>query len=138
MSTLIAGSGCSRPSGEPKSLVHWQQVLGSFVDVSGMAADRDGNVWIAEASANRVLRVDNHGHITTGAGAGQSSADGTATSTQLSDPHQLAVDGRGRLLIADTGNNRIEMIDPAGRSYTVAGPAWLVLAVTVAPLLGPH
>lgn len=102
-------SGCAPASHVPKSLVHWGATMGSFPDVSGMAADERGNLWIAEATSNRLLRIDSRGRVT------------VVAAGKISDPHQLAVDPKGRLLVADTGHNRIEMIDSSGQLNVIAG-----------------
>src|SRR5207249_1055264 len=52
---------------------------------------------------------------------GFSGDGGPATSVQLSDPAGVAVDGAGNLFIADTGNQRIRKVSPAGTITTVAG-----------------
>src|SRR5437870_1467700 len=47
---------------------------------------------------------------------------GSATQAALSDPEGLAVDGRGNLFIADSGNNRVrEVLAGTGVMTTVAG-----------------
>ena len=90
----------------------------------GIAADALGNVWIAERFNHRVRQVDAGGIITTAAGSFQVgySGDGEpATTAALNGPEGVAVDGRGRLFIADTGNHRIRMVDAEGLITTVAG-----------------
>ena len=90
----------------------------------GVAADRLGNVWIAERFNHRVRKVDAGGIITTVAGSFQEgyAGDGDqATMAALNGPQGVAVDSRGRLFIADTGNHRIRMVDTEGIISTVAG-----------------
>ena len=91
---------------------------------AGVAADRHGNVWIADQFNHRVRKVDTDGVITTVAGSvqsGDSGDGGPATAARLNRPLAVAVDSLGRLFIADTGNNRVRMVDENGVITTVAG-----------------
>jgi streptogramin lyase len=97
--------------------------------------DAQGNVYIADASNNVIRRVDARtGIITTVAGdfaadkandglGGFSGDGGPATSAQLNDPQGVAVDGAGDLFIADTFNNAIREVTPAGIISTVVNAA---------------
>ena len=90
----------------------------------GVALDGAGNLYIADASNNRIRKVDAAGVITTVAGAGTrgySGDGGAATAAQLSFPVGVAVDGAGNLYIADSYNYRIRKVDAAGVISTVAG-----------------
>ena len=89
-----------------------------------VAVDSAGNVFVADVGSDRVRRVSTSGIITTIAGTGRrghASGDGRAVSAELSGPAAVAVDGRGNVFIADSGNNRIRRVTPAGRITTVAG-----------------
>jgi sugar lactone lactonase YvrE len=88
--------------------------------------DRDGNLFITDSRNNRIRRVDAaSGIITTVAGnglAGFSGDGGPATAAQLIGPSEVAVDEKGDLYIADTGNVRIRRVDHATAIIsTVAG-----------------
>ena len=92
----------------------------------GLAVDDSGNVLIADTSNHRIRRVAaGTGIITTVAGNGVSgfSGDGgPGTSASLRNPHGLALDGSGNVLIADTVNNRIRRVAAGtGIITTVAG-----------------
>jgi DNA-binding beta-propeller fold protein YncE len=91
----------------------------------------DGDFYFADTGNQRIRRIDvKSGIITTVAG---STASGSATGTgfggdgglaihaRLSNPESVAFDSLGDLFIADTGNNRIRMVDPDGTITTVAG-----------------
>ncbi|MBZ5565188.1 MAG: hypothetical protein LAP13_22555 [Acidobacteriia bacterium] len=93
---------------------------------SGVAADRAGNIFIADTGNHRVRRVQaSTGIISTIAGNGSpgfSGDGGPATSASLMSPQGLAVDSDGNLWIADTGNNRIRRVDASSDVIkTVAG-----------------
>jgi sugar lactone lactonase YvrE len=60
--------------------------------------------------------------IFAGTGQSGSAADGEfRLNAVFSSPRGVALDGLGRLLIADTGNHRIRRIEPDGRISVVAG-----------------
>ncbi len=65
-----------------------------------------------------------NGNINTIAGtgaAGSSGDNGPAISAQLNAPKGVAVDTKGDVYIADTGNQRVRMIAPGGVISTFAG-----------------
>src|SRR5262245_8368012 len=88
--------------------------------------DAARNLYIAERDNHVVRRVDaKTGVISTFAGtgvAGYSGDGGPAARAQLRQPHSIAVDPRGRLLICDIGNQRIRQVDfSTGTIETFAG-----------------
>ncbi len=94
-----------------------------LLDPLGVVPDTAGGFFIADTLNNRIRHVDSSGVITTIAGNGQpdyTGDNGPALAAQLFQPHQLALDAAGNLFIADTGNNVIRKISPAGIITTVA------------------
>jgi uncharacterized protein (TIGR03437 family) len=92
----------------------------------GLAADSQGNVYIADSQNHRVRKVDANGIITTYAGSGGPNGGfggdgGPATSARLDTPIGLAIDGAGNLYIADSRNSRVRKVDPNGIITTIAG-----------------
>ncbi len=99
---------------------------GSLNAPSDVAVDTAGNLYIADTGNHRIRKVDAAtGDMTTVAGTGTPgySGDGVAaTAAQLNAPAGVALDGAGNLYIADTGNQRIRIVDAAtGDIDTVAG-----------------
>ena len=95
-------------------------------DPFGVAVDSLGNVFIADTANNVIRRVDTNSIITTVAGnhtsgAGYGGDNGTATSAQLNQPLNIAVDAAGDIYIADTTNNVIRKVNTSGTITTVAG-----------------
>ena len=91
-----------------------------------VAVDVAGTVYVADFGNARVRRVDaGTAVITTVAGSGSVSYvgdGGAATSAVMNFPQSLAIDGQGRITIADVGNSRIRRLDVAtGVLTTVAG-----------------
>ncbi len=81
------------------------------------------NIFIADTFANRVLLFDGT-NISVAAGNGIPGYGGdgkAAIYANLLLPTGVAVDSKGNLYIADTGNNVIRMVDTTGKISTIAG-----------------
>ncbi len=92
--------------------------------VSGLAFDAAGNLYFSQAGQHTVRRLTPTGTNTIFAGtgtAGFSGDGGAATSAALNSPNGLRFDSDGNLYIADTQNNRIRRVTPAGVISTVVG-----------------
>ncbi len=103
--------------------------------------DGNGHLYIVERDNHAVRRVDAAtGIISTVAGTGEagfSGDGGPATAAQLRQPHSIAFDPQGRLLICDVGNHRIRRVDPAtGIVETWAGTGAREPTPDGAPLAG--
>jgi uncharacterized protein (TIGR03437 family) len=119
--TLMAGNSRVGYSGDggPAAGAQLNLSLGS----SGVALDGAGNMYVADTYNNRIRQVTAAGIVSTVAGGGSQvlGDGGPATSAQLNDPVGVAVDSAGNLYIADTGNDRIRKVTPAGTISTIAG-----------------
>ncbi|HVF22102.1 MAG TPA: hypothetical protein VM941_03465 [Pyrinomonadaceae bacterium] len=94
----------------------------AFNTPSGLAIDRDGNLYVADTGNNRIRKVSPEGHVQTIAGDGTAGyADGPARQARFNGPIGVAVDTRGNVFVADTYNDRIRMISPDGNVSTIAG-----------------
>jgi uncharacterized protein (TIGR03437 family) len=111
-----------------------------------VAADKSGNLYIADSLSNRIRKVTPGGTISTIAGTGTAgfSGDGKAAlNAQLNTPTSVKLDAAGNILVADTNNNRIRRITPDGAIATVAGNGSAGFSgdgglATAAPLNAPH
>jgi len=129
----VAGTGCGRPAAP-----------GAIGFPTGVAVDDAGDVFIADATGNRVWELTAAGDrrlapaarvrlLVAAAGTGTAGAvgdGGPATSAQLSGPTGVAVDGAGDLFIADTSNCRVQEVPAAsGVHYGVAMRAHHIFTV---------
>jgi len=91
---------------------------------TGTAVDAKGDLFIADSGDNVIREVTPNGIIHRFAGtgvAGRSLIASRASRSQLDNPQAVAVTPKGDLLIADTYNNRVLLVTPAGRITVVAG-----------------
>jgi DNA-binding CsgD family transcriptional regulator/sugar lactone lactonase YvrE len=124
--TTVAGNGTNGFSGDNYSAMQAQLNLSVYLKTQpqGVAVDHAGNIYIADSNNNRVRKVNSVGTITTVAGTGATGANGEgglAINAELRSPRGLAIDATENLYIADSGNNRVRMIDVNGVIRTVAG-----------------
>jgi sugar lactone lactonase YvrE len=85
--------------------------------------DAAGVIYVSDTGNNTIRVMAANGTVSTLAGvAGQAgSADGTRSAARFYYPQGLAADALGILYVADTTNNTIRRITPAGVVSTLAG-----------------
>lgn len=116
--TTFAGSGVQGFAGDGGAAVsaHFDHPL-------ALAIDASGTLLVADAGNQRVRRIAG-GVVTTVAGSGVqgfAGDGGAATAASLDTPGGLAVGADGSIYVADTHNQRVRRVSPAGVITTVAG-----------------
>jgi sugar lactone lactonase YvrE len=96
-----------------------------FSAPQGIAVDGATNIYVAESGNNTIRKITPAGQVSTLAGAagGAGSEDGTGAEARFSGPQGIAADSVGNIFVADSGNNTIRKITPAGLVSTLAGLA---------------
>ena len=111
---------------QPPTVMGWKvtvrDVAGGFSDPFGVVLDRAGNAYLADAGDNNQIRkIAPDGTVSVLAGGVEGFADGSGSAAAFHTPSGMAIDAAGNLLVADTGNNAIRKITPAGVVSTLAG-----------------
>ena len=93
-----------------------------FRTPSAIAFDTDGSLIVADTGDHAIKRVDNSGTIALVAGVpgSRGDADGDALTATFNAPIGVSVGAGGRVLVADTYNDRIRVIEN-GKVRTLAG-----------------
>jgi len=122
--TTVAGNYVSGQNSSGFSGDGGPATSAQFAGPWGVALDANGNLFIADSGNNRIRRVDAaSGVVTTVAGNGDadfSGDGGAATGASLFAPFGVAVDARGNVLVADSGNSRVRRVDAATAIITTA------------------
>ena len=115
--------------------------IGTFNEPWGIAVGPDGSVYVTDTWNHRVQKFGKDGEpIKTWGQYGQPILELPETAGSLWGPRGIAVDSRGQVLVADTGNKRIVIFDQDGNYITEFGSGGFdpgqfdePVAVTVAP-----
>jgi len=124
VSTLAGGKTTGyRVSGSPLSgYVDGTGLAARFQDISSVAVDASGNIFVADRANHVIRKVTPAGDVSTFAGSGTAGfVNGTGTSASFYQPYGVALDSSSNLYVADLSNNAIRKITPAGVVTTVAG-----------------
>jgi len=94
----------------------------AFSTPSGIAIAPDGTLYVADTGNNAIRRITPDGSVSTLAGDGTPGyADGPAHQARFNGPIGIAVAPTGRIVVADTYNDRIRLVDVDGTVTTLAG-----------------
>jgi sugar lactone lactonase YvrE len=113
--TTVAGSGDAGFKDGPASEAQFDGPI-------GVAVDRRGNIFVADAYNDRIRKISTDGNVTTIAGAGSPGfGDGAGAEALFDTPCGVAVDDKGNVFVADTGNRAIRKITAQGEVTAIAG-----------------
>src|SRR4051794_28485460 len=125
----IAALGLIPASGQ----THWEPYAIATVPTGdtafdylyGAAVDSTGNIYVADSNSHTISKITASGSVSILAGLTgvPGSADGTGSEARFNDPQGVAVDNAGNVYVADTFNQTIRKITPAGEVTTLAGLA---------------
>jgi len=115
--TTLAGSPVSHGSADGSASG------ANFSSPIGIARDAGGTFYVADAMNHTIRKVTSGGLVSTFAGSAgvAGSTDGPGAAARFNFPTGLTVDGSGSVYVADTTNNLLRQISPAGTVTTIAG-----------------
>lgn len=96
-----------------------------FNTPNSVAIDSANNIYVADSGNSTIRKITSAGVVSKLAGRAGStgSTDGTGSAARFNNPQAVAVDAAGNVYVADTGNETIRKITPAGVVTTLAGKA---------------
>ena len=94
-----------------------------FTNPTGVGVDSAGNVYVADTGNHTIRKVTPAGVVTTLAGSplNYGTNDGTGSAARFFYPFGLGLDAADNVYVADTANNTIRKVTPAGLVTTLAG-----------------
>ena len=101
--STVAGDGTIGSSDSP---ARFDGLAGITVDGATLF------VYVADTGNHRIRRLGPSGFTITIAGAGRGFADGSGTQARFAEPSGIAVDGAGKLIVADATNSLVRFVDP--------------------------
>ncbi len=113
--TTFAGLGRNQADGPAASA--------RFPAPYGIATDSLGNSYVADINTNTIRKITPQGEVSTLAGSPDTvgNVDGVGSAARFNQPYALAADAVQNVYVADTLNNTIRKITPAGLVTTLAG-----------------
>ena len=91
-----------------------------FNGPAGVLVAPNGDIWVTDGHRggnNRIVKFSSDGQFQLEVGGGVEAKSGDPG--KFNDPHDIAMDSEGRIIIADRGNNRIQIFDQEGNLLAV-------------------
>jgi DNA-binding beta-propeller fold protein YncE len=123
---IDTSSNVTTLAGSTAGFLNGQGTSAQFAGPFGVAVDSAGIVYVADFGNNRIRKIAQQSItvptslVTTVAGSNSGFADGQGTSALFNSPQGISLSG-SNIYVADTGNNRIRLIDASSNVTTVAG-----------------
>ncbi|MBL9136272.1 MAG: hypothetical protein JNK85_10405 [Verrucomicrobiales bacterium] len=113
--STVAGDGNA-------GLVNGPGATARFNFPNDVVVDRAGCLFVTEFNNHTVRKITPNGEVSTWVGDGiAGSLDGPRAQARLNAPGGIAIDGRGRLYLAEWGGHRIRKVSEIGIVGTLAG-----------------
>lgn len=113
--TVFAGTGFQGANNGPGTAA-------TFYYPTSVTVGPGDTLYVADGVNNLIRKITPAGVVSTLAGNSLAgAADSTGVNASFNGPSGLAVDAAGNIYVADTNNNLIRKITPAGKVTTVAG-----------------
>jgi sugar lactone lactonase YvrE len=129
ISIMEALSGCSETSSHlsrKSEIVDAFDGIGTearFNNPGGIVIDKSGNLYVADSNNSTIRKITPFGIVSTFAGKAGATGfnDGQGGEARFDHPSAVAIDRDDNLYVADSLNDLIRKITPAGEVSTIAG-----------------
>ena len=118
--STLAGAGSFGIKDSPNPLI------ATFGNPTGIAIDKDGNLFIGDHLTHLIRKIDTNGEVTTFAGDrnypnSDGFVDGNGQAAKFNRPYGIEIDKYGNLYVADEWNHAIRKISPNADVTTLGG-----------------
>ncbi len=100
----VAGDGTIGSNDSPNA--RFDGLVGVAIDGSNIY------VYLADTGNHRIRRLDPTGTVITVTGAERGFKDGSASQARFAEPSGIAIDGAGKIIVADAVNSLVRLVDP--------------------------
>jgi prepilin-type N-terminal cleavage/methylation domain-containing protein len=108
-------------SGNGNGMVDGAASVAKFSQPRGIALATDGTMYITDSYNGRIRKIATDGAVSTVAGAGFGTADGTGAAARFNNPNAIKL-GEGNILyVTDSGSHRIRKVTLEGVVTTLTG-----------------
>lgn len=128
VNTIAGSGGYGKADGKAKDA--------TFEYPLGVTSDKDGTIYVADASNNLIRKISVDGMVSTYAGTGISgSVNGPANTAQFQFPNDVAVDADGSVYVADSQNQKVRKITKDGTvsTLTLSIPVNFTYGLAISP-----
>src|SRR5450756_2172378 len=121
--TAAAAPGVTTLAGAPgvPGVANGTGTAARFNYARGVAVDANGNAYVADTNSSTIRKITSAGVVTVLAGTPGVIGHADGPPATFNYPEGITCDAAGNIYVADTQNNMIRRITPAGVVTTVAG-----------------